>query len=373
MRQYAWVTAILLALCVVPLAWAQSAKEIEAKLKRFDAVKREEQQVTRAVKEAEQSLKTIRRDAAKLARDVQKSEEALIATERELRAASIERDAALKSLKQHAATYRASIISVLHMRQLPASMVLAPQERQEALRQTASAMALLEASLRTQLKALQKSHVRFDRAQKNAKEARDKMAGKQRKLAKEYGALEVVLKERERHYAILKQRQKNLNQEVQALAKTAKNLQDLLHKLDAKKRAELSQHLNLRPITRAKGALVKPVAGKLDKYFGARKNANETYRGVEIDSRARATVLAPFDGEVAFSGNFREYGQMLLIRHTSGYMSLLAGLGSNNVLVGTKVRAGEPVGKMGADPAKLYIELRKDSKPIDPAAWYAKL
>jgi septal ring factor EnvC (AmiA/AmiB activator) len=355
------------------VAQAQKPADIERGLQQFEAAKKQKKALDKAVRKAEQSLKSIRINATKIARDVQKNESVLMRAERDLRRASIKRDAALKQLHENADAYRASILAILRLRKLPASMVFSPAEKREQLRLTVSALTVLQGTLSKQLSALQKSHIRLDQAQKKSAKARDVMADKKHALAKEYGALQRSLLLRQRQYKQLKIRDAKLKQEVETLAKNAKDLQDLLFKLDANKRAKLSRHLSLRPITRAKGSLRQAVAGRITHQFGQKKNANEKYRGMVLRSRQGATVVAPYDGEVAYSGTFREYGDMLLIRHTGGYMSLLAGLGTRNVVVGTKLRAGEPVGKMGAEPAKLYIELRKNRKPIDPASWYAKL
>ena len=54
-------------------------------------------------------------------------------------------------------------------------------------------------------------------------------------------------------------------------------------------------------------------------------------------------------------------------------MSLLAGMNEIECEVGQMLLAGEPVGQMPDDEnSNLYMELRKDNKPIDPEAWIAK-
>ena len=89
-----------------------------------------------------------------------------------------------------------------------------------------------------------------------------------------------------------------------------------------------------------------------------------------------AVVVAPFDAQVVYAGPFREYGLVLILRHGGGYHSLLAGLGRLDVGNGEWVLAGEPLGLMpeaaGDGPAgKLYIELRRDGRPVDPQPWLA--
>jgi len=86
-------------------------------------------------------------------------------------------------------------------------------------------------------------------------------------------------------------------------------------------------------------------------------------------------VLAPFDGQVIYRGPFRSYGEILIIQHGGGYHSVLAGLGRSDAAVGQWVLAGEPVGAMGSPQdgkAQLYVELRRDGHPIDPAPWLGK-
>ena len=96
-------------------------------------------------------------------------------------------------------------------------------------------------------------------------------------------------------------------------------------------------------------------------------------KGLTIAARPGATVVSPFDGTViAFAGPFRGYGELLIIEHTEGYHTLLAGLGRIDGTVGQRVLAGEPVGLMGDEKAAaLYVELRRDGQPINPLPWLA--
>ena len=96
-------------------------------------------------------------------------------------------------------------------------------------------------------------------------------------------------------------------------------------------------------------------------------------------------VTSPSDGWVVFSGNFRSYGQLLIINVGGGYHVLLAGLERISVELGQFVLTGEPVGVMGRDATLghsfiasgpsdrpvLYVEFRKDGNSIDPTPWWA--
>ena len=85
---------------------------------------------------------------------------------------------------------------------------------------------------------------------------------------------------------------------------------------------------------------------------------------------------------IVYAGEFRSYGQLLIINAGGGYHILLAGLSQIDAQLGQFVLAGEPVGVMSAGAnstqAKpqesapiLYIEFRKDQRPIDPDAWWS--
>lgn len=364
---------LLLGACVALPVQAQNATQLKQTLQRLEATKREEQKLAGEIKNAETELKTLQTKATRLAAEVQKSEAEMIRAERNLRAASIKRDAAMKEFATGHKAYKATVMTLLRMKQLPPSIVLAPADKLDDMRITATTMTELERALRTQLAGLKRTQEKFLSAQDAAKKARDTVASGQENLKHEQAKLEEALGKRRQTYSILESRHAKARAEVSGLAQSSKNLAELITKLNAKSRVEASKALTLRSISGAKGSLRTPVAGSVLHRYGQRKSVNETYRGVVIASRAGATVVAPYDGEIAYSGSFREYGPMVLVRHSNGYMSLLAGLGQTNVLVGTRVRAGEPVGKMGTGQLNLYVELRERSKPIDPASWYAKL
>ena len=122
---------------------------------------------------------------------------------------------------------------------------------------------------------------------------------------------------------------------------------------------------------KASGALTSPVIGRLARVFGMRDSVGEKTEGVDIQTRADAQVVAPYDGEIVFAGPFVGYGRMLMIKHKGDYFSMLAGLGRLDVAVGDVVLEGEPIGVMSGKGASatLYYELRRRDRPVDPQPW----
>lgn len=132
-----------------------------------------------------------------------------------------------------------------------------------------------------------------------------------------------------------------------------------------------------------KGKLSRPVSGRQTLVFGGTNKQGSAAKGISIASRSNAQVTTPVDGWVAFADEFRTYGQLLIINAGGGYHILLAGMERIDVSVGQFVLAGEPVAVMGAGSNKarggtraqgpvLYVEFRKDGRPIDPGPWWAK-
>ena len=131
-----------------------------------------------------------------------------------------------------------------------------------------------------------------------------------------------------------------------------------------------------RSFAKARSTMPFPVAGSLTGRYGSAAqtsgDAGLLAKGITINARPGAQVVAPFDGLIAFAGPFRGYGQLLIIEHSEGYHTLLAGFGHIDATVGQRVLAGEPIGVMETEGAlALYVELRRDRQPINPLPWLA--
>ncbi|MGH6735335.1 MAG: murein hydrolase activator EnvC family protein [Methyloceanibacter sp.] len=135
------------------------------------------------------------------------------------------------------------------------------------------------------------------------------------------------------------------------------------------------------PFEQAKGTLRLPAQGRQLKGFGDADPAGSTLKGISLQTREEARITAPADGWVVYAGPFRSYGQLLIINAGGGYHILLAGMSRIDVSLGQFVLAGEPIAVMGnpAVPSSgddssrpvLYVEFRKDGRPVDPGPWWA--
>ncbi|RWM22028.1 MAG: hypothetical protein E5X53_24415 [Mesorhizobium sp.] len=138
------------------------------------------------------------------------------------------------------------------------------------------------------------------------------------------------------------------------------------------------------PFSALRGQIALPVTGKIKRRFGTSDGNGAVMLGDMVATQSGAIVTAPADGNVLYAGPFRSYGQLLILNAGDGYHVVLAGMSRISVASGQSVLAGEPVGAMGearvastsaskngnATP-ELYVEFRKDGKPVDPTPWWA--
>lgn len=164
--------------------------------------------------------------------------------------------------------------------------------------------------------------------------------------------------------------------ELAALQRDEKNLQQLVESLRKALREIPPSTAPLKSISPLKGKLVWPVEGRIGMPFGAvQADGKLRSRGVLISASAGADVHAIASGQVVFADWLRGFGLLLIIDHGKGYMSLY---GYNRSLfreVGDRVEAGDLIATVGDSGGRersgLYLELRKDGRPFDPAPWFA--
>lgn len=175
-----------------------------------------------------------------------------------------------------------------------------------------------------------------------------------------------------------------------ALADRARSLRDLLGGLEedvptfAALRPGLAGETAPAPFSERRGTLQLPAVGRLLTPFGADDGAGSVSQGISIAAGRRGEVVSPTDAEIVFAGPFRTYGNVLIIAPGDNYLMVLAGLAEVYGAPGQRLLAGEPVGRLperaapgqsapargdaGGQPV-LYIELRRNGTPVDPAPW----
>lgn len=109
-----------------------------------------------------------------------------------------------------------------------------------------------------------------------------------------------------------------------------------------------------------------PANGPLIAGFDEAKN-----KGLDIGGKAGDAIVAVADGQVVYAGaGLRGYGNLIILKHNSTFLTAYAHNQTLLVKEDQKVRKGQKIAEMGksdADRVKLHFEVRRQGKPVDPA------
>tara|TARA_E500000178_G_scaffold263681_1_gene260806 strand:- start:1525 stop:2691 length:1167 start_codon:yes stop_codon:yes gene_type:complete len=254
----------------------------------------------------------------------------------------------------------------------PPALAVRPDDALEGIR-GALAMAGIVPSLKQKVDEI---HARLDELSairrqivKRQEELDDALAKAESDRAK----LDALVAEKQQAEVARRQEAAREQAAIKQLAAKAKNLKDLVTKLE-KRRAK--QHNQIKGFSRTRGKLPLPVSGKLlSRPETIRKNTESGREGAYILTRAQTLVTAPYDAQVLYAGPFRDYGNMLILGVGKNYHLLFAGLSVISVDVGQVILAGEPVGQIIPEPLTntpktLYMEIRYKGQPQDALSWY---
>ena len=208
----------------------------------------------------------------------------------------------------------------------------------------------------------------------------------QSERARQRGQLQ---RERQQHATVLKQvsdqvsRQRNeisqLKRNEERLAKLVDRLARELARPPARQGRARNEQVpeplrGVSSFSALKGRLRLPVTGELVNQFGSpRADTGLSWKGLFIAANQGQEVKAVAAGRVVFADWLRGFGNLMILDHGSGYMSLY---GNNEALlrqVGDTVKAGDSIAAVGASGGNaetgLYFELRFQGKPFDPLTW----
>jgi septal ring factor EnvC (AmiA/AmiB activator) len=286
--------------------------------------------------------------------------------------------------------------------------------REDALTMVRSAMLLSSAfpELRVQAEGLAKELVDLSQVIKSGRAEREKLTAEKVRHDEARVRLAALQDEKRRSSAQQQTELNSVRQEVARIARNVEEMTDFLKRLDKElagrvpsppaaagaepgdskaaavlapsgHRVAMATPDRIKPnipFDQAKGTLQLPTQGKRILSFSQKTPFGTQSKGIGIQTRYGGTVVSPCDGLIVYAGEFRTYGQLLIISPGGGYHVLLAGLSQIDVQVGQSVLMGEPVGVMSSAVKSqaaqdsgpvLTVEFRKDQRPIDPDPWWS--
>ncbi len=133
-----------------------------------------------------------------------------------------------------------------------------------------------------------------------------------------------------------------------------------------------------RDFHRKKGALIPPVSAEIEYPYGPRQRENSytevRHTGVTYAVDVGTKVRSVASGEVAFAERLPGFGKVVIVDHGEEYHSLFAHLKEFDLEVGDQILGRQVVGRSGEtgslEGPKLYFELRRQGRPVDPEEWF---
>ena len=369
----------------------QRARELAAEI---SALKKDETSVTAALI---QSAKTER----KLSQEISPIEDRLM----EYRT---HEDAIRQSLSDRRAVL-SEVLAALQRMGLnpPPAILVTPQDALSSVR-SAILLGAVVPQLRGETEILLADMESLSRVMVSIKAERERLLAALKNQAEEKIRLDQLVDEKKALRAVSETALKEEKARIADLVKQSKSLKELIAGIENEvketaKRVELEQKAAenavaagkepVRPLaptaTRIspsasfaalKGALAAPVSGKVSVAFGGKDRGGGISQGYTLATKPGGRVIAPADATVLYADTFRSYGNLLILDAGEGYHLVMSGMTRLDVSQNQFVLAGEPVGLMAERGAPndvavggpaLYIEFRKDGKPVDSGPWWA--
>ncbi len=350
-------------------------QQLDITLKNLAKSKEAESALRKKLADTEREMQAIRERTAALAERLQQSEAKVSAEEEKLDEVNGRLHAQQAQYEEHKADYAATVLGLLRIERLPASAMFADPHETQTLMRTAAVLentnqAVAKKAARMRDDLAQLKQLRGQAKQRDQITRREKitLSAEQKKLARE-------LEQRRKLQAKLSDDHARAEAQVAELSRSSASLQELIGKLATREKTATSPRSTskIEDAQALPGRMRNPVVGTIIHRFGERQGDNGTYRGMVFKARPGAAVVAPHDGDVVFTGTFRDYGNMVLIKHSNGFISLVAGLGTISAQLNQRAIRGEPIGSMPeTGKSEAYVELRdRSAKPIDPTRWFA--
>ncbi|MBX2833458.1 MAG: peptidoglycan DD-metalloendopeptidase family protein [Micavibrio sp.] len=370
----------------LPEKKSEALGDFEEKLKE----NKESQQGLKAkAKEIEDDLNGLQKKLVSLGASIQKNEKEMGKLDASISELESEQSALQKTLESDRASMADLIMALQRVRRLPPEALLV---KPDAPLKTAQSAMLLENALPglyDKAESLKINLKKNEELSAELKDKREKVASRAQELQKEQKALATLATKRE---ALYRSTQKNLSskeKEAKRIATQARNLKDLVANLKKERKKQEAQELARMKQASARGFSLThtpppkpgsarlPISGIIKTSYNQPDHIGAPSQGLDIEGRGGALVVAPMGGTVRYAGPFKNYGKMVIIEHTDGYHSLIAGLEKGDVVVGQSVISGEPIGTLhyatSSEKPVLYYELRYNGKAVNPSVKFADL
>jgi murein hydrolase activator len=229
--------------------------------------------------------------------------------------------------------------------------------------------------------------LRYDRSLVEA--GREDAEAKQKALAKlnsRIGELDSFrshkAREKETYSRARKLQEKNLKeiqsdeeakkQALRELEENARLITDIIAALEKRRKEELARNKKAS-VLESGSKYCAPVEGEVVSKYGLQYHStlktSTKNLGIEIRGAPGATVRAAVSGEVALITRIPGYGMGVILDNGSEFFTIYANLSGIRLRQGDKVKTCQELGTVSVEAGRVYFEVRKGTRTLDPTAW----
>ncbi len=375
-----------------PIAYAEKPPIPERKAdvlghfeKNIETAQEHEQHLQERIEDIKSEIKGTKSKLIGIANSIQKNEKELQKIESDIHALGTERDSLESKLEQDHARISGLVLTLERIRRIPPEALMIKPDAPLGTAQTVLLLKDIIPAINAQTEQYQKDLTHLQELEESLNSKKRSLENKSDKLAEEERALNALISKREKLFASTQKDFAQTQARLKAISQKSRNLRDLVSKIgeeNERRRTAGFQQASaasraLPDIEDLKSGVQLPISGAVLVGYGAPDKFGAPSAGISIEGRSNALVIAPMSGVIRFAGNFKHYGNMVIIEHDDGYHSLVAGLGDVHVYMDQPVNVGEPIAKLkkavnGKLPS-LYYELRFKGKAVDPANKFSGL
>ena len=364
---------LILSIAVISFAFLLSVpsfaetKDIKKVEKQITSEAQKKSNLDKAKKQHAKKLSDIKKNLVSQTKKLQKKEKELITLNRRLDEITTKIDSNITALSQNKEHNAQLMLAAHRVATVPPEIMIARPGSPVEIARTRMILKSTLPAMYTQAQGLQETLNELTALQSELKRKKALADVVKKELRTKQHAMEKQLNKRKKLLATTSKDRKKQEKKIAELKKKSKDLKSLITALDNDPSLSDTNKKSTSSLFKNKG-FTMPVSGYIQTNYG-QKNDSGKSEGITVASTAGAVVVAPYPGTVRFAGPFRSYKLIVIIEHSNGYHSLLAGLSEIYLPVGTKVLGGEPVGKLkdsGSTKTSLYYELRHNGKPTNP-------
>ncbi len=251
--------------------------------------------------------------------------------------------------------------------------LLSPEEEKEYLYQL-NTLSYMNQKDRKALKKLKKLTIEKEEKVKLFESDKKELEQTLQEISTTRKNLAQTLREQKKLYRSLKRKKSKYS----ALLKERNRLLKLL--VQSLSQKPTPQKPSAIPMDKFKGILSLPVRGRIIEKFGTytigKYRTKIKNNGITIKVRKGRKVKAFYDGVVVFADWYKSYGKLVIVDHGFGYYTFYAHLDKIFVKINQIVSKGDVLGTTGNTASLkgyiLHFEIWHNKKPLNPLKWVKK-